>query len=113
MVVNCHCSMCRRHSGAAFLTYAAYPTDSVRFTRGRPAEYRSSPDVVRTHCAVCGSPLTYVSDADQRTVWLAVGSLDDPNLVEPTAHWYAAGKLHWLHLRDTLPQWPGHPDDQA
>lgn len=109
-IVNCHCSMCRRHSGAAFLTYAAYPTDRVHFTRGTPGEYRSSPDVTRSHCTVCGSPLTYVSDTNPHTVWLTVGSFDNPNVIEPTAHWYAASKLNWLHLDDALPQWQDSPD---
>jgi hypothetical protein len=109
-IVNCHCSMCRRHSGAAFLTYAAYPTDSFHFTKGRPGEYRSSPDVVRTHCTVCGSPLTYVSDTDPHTVWLTVGSFDDPNVVQPTENWYVADKLHWLRIDDALPKCPGAPD---
>jgi hypothetical protein len=78
------------------MTYAAYPTDSVRFTQGRPGEYRSSPDVVRAHCTVCGSPLTYVSDSDRHTVWLTVGSFDEPNRVAPTEDWYVATRLDWV-----------------
>jgi len=109
-VASCHCSMCRRHSGAAYLTYAAYPRDSVRFTQGRPVEYRSSEAVVRSHCAVCGSPLTYVSAADPGTVWLTVGSLDDPDAVQPTEHWHVATKLRWVSLDDDLLQWPGDPE---
>jgi len=109
-VANCHCSMCRRHSGAAFLTYAAYPSGSVRFTKGSPAEYRSSADTVRSHCAVCGSPLTFVSDSDRGTVWLTVGSLDDPNPVQPTEQWHVASKLRWVRLDDALPKCPGAPD---
>jgi hypothetical protein len=103
--------MCRRHSGAAFLTYAAYARDCVRFTQGSPAEYRSSAHAVRGHCAVCGSPLTYVSDADRDTVWLTVGSFDDPNRVPPTQEWYVASKLRWVRLDDALPKCAGAPDD--
>jgi len=109
-IANCHCSMCRRHSGAAYLTYAAYPRECVRFTQGRPGEYRSSAQVVRGHCSVCGSPLTYVSDADPGTVWLTVGSFDDPDAVPPTEHWHVASKLRWVPLDDDLPQWPGDPE---
>jgi len=109
-VVNCHCSMCRRHSGAAFLTWAAYPSGSVRFTKGSPAGYRSSADGVRSHCAVCGSPLTFGSDSDRDTVWLTVGSLDDPDPVQPTEQWHVASKLGWVRLDEALPQCPGAPD---
>jgi len=109
-VANCHCSMCRRHSGAAYLTYAAYPADRVQFIGGGPVGYRSSQAAVRGHCATCGSPLTFVFDADPDTVWLTAGSFDDPNLVVPTEHWYVADKLDWVHLDDGLPQWTGAPD---
>lgn len=109
-VANCHCSMCRRHSGAAFLTYAAYPVDHVQFISGGPVDYRSSRAAVRGHCANCGSPLTFVFDADPNTVWLTAGSFDDPNLVMPTEHWYTADTLDWVHLDDGLPRWTAAPD---
>jgi hypothetical protein len=109
-VVNCHCAMCRRHSGAAFLTYVAFPSDRVRFTKGSLAQYRSSAHALRAHCARCGSPLTFVSETDRATVWLTAGSLDDPNAVQPTEHWYVASKVPWVRLDDDLPQCPGAPD---
>lgn len=109
-VASCHCSLCRRHSGAAFLTYAAYPAGRVRFIRGRPEGYRSSQEAVRGHCATCGSPLTFVFDAEPETLWLTVGSLDDPNPAAPSEHWYVADKVDWLKLNDGLPQWPAGPE---
>ena len=108
-VVNCHCSMCRRHSGAAFLTYAAYPKKNICFSKGHPTSYRSSKDAVRGHCGNCGSPLTFVFDIDPDTIWLAGGSFDFPNIIKPTEHWYVANKLTWLTLDDGLPQWPSVP----
>ena len=108
-VASCHCAMCRRHSGAAFLTYAAYPANSVRFLKGNPADYRSSDHAVRGYCALCGSPLTFVFDSDPDTVWLTAGSLDDPNAVQPTEQWYVASKLNWVHLDDGVAQWRGAP----
>ena len=40
---HCHCSMCRRASGAAFLTFATFPASALTWTEGEPAVYRSSP----------------------------------------------------------------------
>lgn len=101
--------MCRRHSGAAFLTYAAFRLDQVTFTSGAPKQYRSSPEAIRGHCAACGSPLTFIFDADPDTVWIAVGSLDNAGQVAPQEHWYVADKLSWVTLDDGLRQWPGAP----
>ncbi len=109
IVAHCHCSMCRRHSGAAFLTYASFARDQVSFT-GTPTAYRSSAAATRSHCGTCGSPLTFVFDSDPDTLWLTVGSLDDAASVRPTEHWFVADKIAWLDLHDGLPRWPGLPD---
>lgn len=108
-IANCHCSMCRRHSGAAFLTYAAFPRDKVVFTAEVPKLYRSSPEAARGHCPICGSPLTFTFDADPDTLWIAVGSLADAGQLAPREHWYVADKLPWVTLDDGLKQWPGAP----
>ena len=84
------------------MTYAAYARACVRFTKGSPVDYRSSAFAVRGHCAACGSPLTYSADADPDTLWLAVGSLDDPDLVPPTEDWYVAAKLSWVPVDEAL-----------
>ena len=107
-VANCHCSMCRRHSGAAYLTYVEYPRDQVHFT-GSPAEYRSSANCIRTHCGQCGSPLSFRYDPVPDTIWITVGSMDDPGAVEPTAHWYTDDKVRWITLHDDLPKYPAGP----
>jgi hypothetical protein len=54
--------------------------------------------------------LTYVADGDPDTVWLTVGSLDDPNPVQPAEDWYVANKLPWVCPDDALPKCPGAPD---
>jgi hypothetical protein len=36
-VTHCHCGMCRKQHGAAFATYAGYPTGCLRVTNGTEA----------------------------------------------------------------------------
>jgi hypothetical protein len=108
-VVHCHCTMCRRHSGAAFLTYAACRAEDLRLIGQPLAPYRSSRDAMRGHCARCGSPVTFTSDSDTATVWLTLGSFDEPERVHPRAHYFVASKLSWLHLDDGLPGWQELP----
>lgn len=108
--VNCHCSMCRRHSGAAFLTYAAVDRAAFQIERGELAPYRSSADAIRSHCASCGSPLTFVFDAEPETVWVTVGTLDNPDLAAPVENWFVRDKAQWTRLGTALKAWPGPPE---
>jgi len=75
--------MCRRHSGAAFLTYAATQAAAFAYERD-PAGYALPQTPFAVIAPVCGSPLTFVSDSDRGTVWPNGGSLDDPDPVQPT-----------------------------
>ena len=108
-VAHCHCTMCRRHSGAAFLTYAACRSSDLQFVAELPTAYRSSPQARRGHCRVCGSPLTFVFDAAPELVWLTLGSFEQPEQVRPGGHWFAANSLPWLHLDDGLPRFAEFP----
>jgi len=108
-IANCHCGMCRRHSGAAFLTYAAYATNAFEILSGRLTKYRSSNDAVRSHCQSCGSPLTFSFDADESKIWVTAGSLDNADDVKPTENWYVDDKLDWIEVDLRLSSWPGAP----
>lgn len=110
-VANCHCSMCRRHSGAPFLSYAAFPAEAVRFAANQPRDYRSSSEAVRGHCARCGSPLTFHFDSQPELLWLTIGSLDQPTQVAPGEDWYVNDRLAWVQLDPSLRQWPAGPED--
>jgi hypothetical protein len=100
----CHCSMCRRASGGAFQAYASVPRDALRWTRGEPKVYRSSPHASRGFCAECGSPLVFVYDPKPHRIAVAVGSLDKPELAAPAEHWGVESWLPWLKIDDGLPR---------
>src|SRR5437868_4033910 len=55
----CHCRMCQKASGGPVMAYARVGKHALRWTRGRPAAFRSSNLVERQFCSVCGTPLTY------------------------------------------------------
>jgi len=40
MMMSCHCSMCRKHHGAPFATFAAAPIDGFRWISGEDAVHR-------------------------------------------------------------------------
>jgi len=96
--------MCRRASGSAFQVYASLPLAALRWTRGLPKMYRSSPHASRGFCAECGSPLVFVYDPKPKRISVAVGSFDRPELVAPAEHWGVESWLPWLTIGDDLPR---------
>lgn len=110
VIANCHCSMCRKHSGGAFLTYAAIDTTAFILESGELTGYRSSGGAVRSHCAGCGSPLTFTFDSDPGHVWVTAGSLDDPGSLPPTENWFVGDKIEWVKLDPGLQNWSGAPE---
>ena len=103
---HCHCSICRRTTGAPFVTWATVPVDGFAFTAGTPAELHSTPHARRTLSAACGTALTFQLTAHPRWVDVTVGSLDAPNAVAPAAHIWTSSQVAWLALDDDLPRHP-------
>jgi len=101
---HCHCSMCRKVSGAPFLTFVEFPEGTFAWTLGEPRPYRSSPGVMRRFCAECGSTLTFEPD---KMLFVALGSLDQAEHVQIESHCYTSTQLPQIKLADGLPSYPG------
>lgn len=106
---HCHCRMCRKQHGAAFGTYARVKAADFRFTQGADLvqQYRSSPEVLRTFCRVCGSTLQWLWEPRLTTQAIALGTLDDDPGVRPELHIFTADKAPWFDITDDLPQHAG------
>ena len=105
-VVNCHCSMCRKATGAAFRTRAAVPASSFRWLAGENllAGYESSPGETRTFCRVCGATLATLFRDRPDEIGLPLGTRDDDPGVRPEAHVYVDSKAPWFEITDDLPR---------
>jgi len=104
IVANCHCTMCRRASGAPFVTWAVVRRDAFRFTAGAPARFASSETCSRLFCPRCGTPLVFEDVSRPDHVDITTGSLDDPDDLPPERHIWTSAQLHWLRLGDALPR---------
>ena len=104
--VICHCQTCRRVSGAPAVAWVTFAKSQLAFTKGTPAQLRSSPPVHRTFCAACGTPLTYEHEAQAATTDVTTCTLDDPAAFPPTHHSWLSHDLSWIRFGDGLPTYP-------
>ena len=112
-MVHCHCSICRKHHGAAFATMARVREDAFRWTAGEETirRYESSPGFHRCFCGTCGASLPGRSPAGGRFVPAGL-FVEDPGK-RPNAHIFAASKAPWHGIADDLLRFDGWPPDKG
>ena len=100
----CHCRDCRRQTGAPAVVWAGFNSDQVVFT-GEPMRRRSSPNIIRSFCADCGTPMTYEDERLEGELYVHAGLFDEADRLVPDRHAYVTSKLFWLHLEDGLTEY--------
>lgn len=99
---TCHCRTCRRASSAPELPFAQFAASAFTLTRGYPKSYHSSPEVTRSFCRDCGSPLTWRHMGKPDRLDVMICSLDDPDALAPTYRVWTSHKPAWAAI-DALP----------
>jgi hypothetical protein len=91
LAVNaCHCSDCKKLTGATHLLMILSPRAGLQRERGEPLRYRKRADSGReidiVRCANCGVRLWHEPLSAPNLVFVAAGTLDDPSWAIPTSH---------------------------
>lgn len=106
---HCHCSLCRRAHGAAFVTW--FGVARPQFTLVAGGEdlrwYRSTPPARRGFCSRCGSTLFFESERWPDEVHIALAHMDGPIDREPAAHVFFDSRARWAEPGDHLPRLSG------
>ena len=109
----CHCTDCRKASGAPATAWAMAAADQVTIT-GEPLTYASSEHGRRLFCGACGTGLFYVNEvALPGLVDVQIATLDDPDALPVQLHVQVAERIGWMtHLGDlpAFERYPGPPD---
>jgi hypothetical protein len=109
---HCHCSICRRLHGAAFVSFAIFPRAGFRWTKGGDLQtFSSSAQIHRNRCKNCGATLTVDVDPMPDVLIVTRASLPpDAELAYPPAtlrHAYWPDHVPWVELGDKLPRVAG------
>jgi hypothetical protein len=112
---HCHCSMCRRLHGAAFVSFAGVAREGFTWTSGEHElrTYASSAGTDRLFCGHCGSQLGCVLRSDPQHLYLAMSSVNGEPQVPPAFHQYVASGVSWYDADDGLPRYPAAYGDEA
>lgn len=107
---HCHCSICRKHSGAAVCTQGRVRAEDFRLLSGeeslrvyRPAEGAA----VKAFCIRCGSSLFGGTWPEGPEVSIRLGSVDGDPGIRPQFHTFVESRAPWDEITDDLPQYPG------
>ena len=100
---HCHCSRCRKHSGAFGLTQGRVLREGFRLIQGEelitvyrpPGEGR-----VKAFCKVCGSSLFGNEWPEGDQIGVRLGSLDGDPGIRPSFHTFVESRAPWDGLPD-------------
>lgn len=107
--MNCHCSNCRRATGAAFKPFAGIQRDRLKITAGDDRVMIFGEEGAHdVRCGACGS-LLYSVVREGAYVHVAMGTLSDEPSIRPSAHIFVGSKAIWHEISDDLPQFKDFP----
>ncbi|WP_298914757.1 GFA family protein [uncultured Roseobacter sp.] len=103
-VVYCHCSDCKRVTGAPLAAFAGFSEAILTISPDPGPPCSHHPGVDRWFCKDCGSPLAARYDYLPGQIYVPLGLLDQAETLQPSMHCHAASNYAWLHLADGLPR---------
>jgi hypothetical protein len=102
---HCHCSMCRRSNGAAFVTWFAVEPAKLRLLESSSlVRHRSSEHGSRSFCGRCGSQLFCENAQHPERIDITLASMHGPIDRPPQAHFYYDSRAHWIDGEEKLPK---------
>ncbi|WP_273764164.1 GFA family protein [Aeromonas hydrophila] len=107
---NCHCSECRKFSGADYAPVGGLDGALVTITRGEEAisRFQKSPETTLAFCRYCGSSL-FSEKRSSGKLNLRLGILDTAPSQRPGFHIFVGSKAPWHEITDELPQFETRP----
>jgi hypothetical protein len=91
----CHCSDCRRASGAPFVAWTFFRSGALSWTEGRPKTFNFA-GRERSFCGDCGTPLVFFDPGIPQWFEVSTCSLDDPQPHPPADECWTGDRIRWI-----------------
>jgi len=110
--VNCHCTDCRRTTGAAYGTVLYFPAGAVAIS-GVLSVYGHHTDrgtnVARKFCPTCGSQMFSRASAWPDLIGIRAGCIEQTNRIAPQRNVFVSSMIPSTALDPRLPKIPRMP----
>lgn len=95
--INCHCNMCRIHSGAAFTTWITIASVEVNLPSPNQAltSYQFGEHGSTYFCANCGTSIYALDNRHPNIVAFRAGTLKNFTITAPTSDYFYDHKAEW------------------
>jgi hypothetical protein len=105
--VHCHCSRCRKATGAAYASNAAVKAGAFRWLQGEDLvvhyDLPAARSFATSFCRRCGSPLPHLTRGGREAI-IPAGTIDDELGVKPERHVHWASRAEWYADGSELPK---------
>jgi hypothetical protein len=112
-IADCYCKDCQKASGGAMATFFGVPENDFTLLSGHPKPFHyiaeSGNGLDRNFCPDCGARV-FSSNLEgfPGLVFVTIGSLDNPDGIEPVLEMFTKRRLKWLKHLD-VPQFASMP----
>ncbi|NQZ10396.1 MAG: GFA family protein [Algicola sp.] len=101
---HCHCSLCQKAHGAAFVTWVGFNEQRMQISAsdGALRWYASTPQAQRGFCHECGSTLFFRSSRWPGEIHVVRANINSKVDLQPKAHVYWDTHVNWFEFEDEL-----------
>ena len=107
-IIVCHCQRCRKHMGAAYVSFPVFESGEFTWLSGRES-LKVYPTVHgedgRSFCGVCGTSMPGPSRGGKTLGGVLAGHIVDMPPADLVFHVYTASKCPWVTIPDDALQW--------
>jgi hypothetical protein len=110
--IQCHCRECQYITGGAPNTIIVVPDSDFSFTEGTPTKFKRDDlenPVTRFFCNNCGTGIGTKTPSRPGSMVLKVGTLDRPDIYEPTVAIFTIDKQAFHHIPDNIKAFKRRP----